>query len=58
MIGRRELMHVGANFGQNNLNGGGAEAIHFKQINASDAAKMNLGGHMSGPMIKVQKSAE
>ena len=44
MIGRRELMHVAADFGQNNLNGGGAEAIDFKQINSSDAAKMGLRG--------------
>ncbi len=42
MIGRGKLADIGADFGEDSLNGRGAEAIHIKQVNACDAAQMRL----------------
>jgi hypothetical protein len=42
MIGRRELMDIGANFSEDNLNGRGTETIHIEEINTGQATKMRV----------------
>ena len=48
VISRRELGDIGANLGEDDLDGGGGVAINFEQVHASDTAEMRLRGFRRG----------